>query len=416
MKSILLRLRERLFHTGQMLEMLARIEAKVSRPVEVWAFDEVAAPKPPPIEAPSGSRFPDISQVLHDSRSAFLRAMPRVTGTVLSAGCAGTWYFHWIASRTKHRGRHAGIEFYSPKPDDLPANVDWIVNTVGNMEAIPNEDCELVFSGENLEHLWPEDVVGFFLESWRVLKPGAILVVDSPNRLVTEPLIWSHPEHTIEFTPDEARRLAELSGFEVMAMKGIWIARDPDTGQILPLSPNDSTEDWPVVERIAAASISPNDSLIWWMEARKSGIPKPHELGSFVAGVFEKAWPERSARFQTIIGTRAADNSSVCCAVGVPGVLVYGPYMPLKAGRHSASFTIRASPAASETDVVVRCDVIGISSQVLAEQELTAKLLAEQNGKVRLEFDLPELEFGIQARCISSGAVALECQLPVIIV
>jgi hypothetical protein len=263
--------------------------------------------------------------------------------------------------------------------------------------------------------LWPEDVIGFFLESWRVLKPGAVLVVDSPNRLVTEPLIWSHPEHTIEFTPDEARRLAELSGFEVTAMKGIWIARDPDTGRVLPLVPNDSSGDWPVVERVAAASIHPNDSLIWWMEAKRTGTPKPDELKSFVDGIFETAWVERSGRFQTIIGTRAAGNKSVSCAAGDGGVLVYGPYMPLKAGHHSASFTIKADALVDKTATIVRCDVLGNKGQVLAVKELTANDLEAQNGEVRLEFDLPELEFGIQARCISTGVAGLECKLPVVI-
>lgn len=404
MKSILLRLRERALHTTKMLSMLERIASKVGADGE----GTTAA-------AGSQPNFPDISHVLHDSRSAFLRAMPRVSGTIMSAGCAGTWYFDWVASRTTHAGRHIGIEFYSPKPDDLPKNVDWIVNTVGNMEGVKDEECELVFSGENLEHLWPEDVIGFFLESWRVLKPGAVLVVDSPNRLVTEPLIWSHPEHTIEFTPDEARRLAELSGFEVTAMKGIWIARDPDTGRVLPLSPNDSPADWPAVERIAAASSNPNDSLIWWMEARKTGTPRPDELKSFVDGIFETAWVERSGRFQTIIGTRAAGNKSVSSAAGAAGVLVYGPYMPLKAGSHSASFSIKAEAVANKNTVVVRCDVLGNKAQVLAVKELTADDLARQNGEVRLEFDLPELEFGIQARCISTGIAALECKLPVVI-
>jgi len=402
MKSTLLRLRERVFHTGKILTLLDIIVAKLGATTEGTSAPEV--------------HFPDISNVLHDSRSAFLRAMPRVSGTIMSAGCAGTWYFNWVASRTKHTGRHIGIEFYSPKPDDLPKNVDWIVNTVGNMEGVKDQECDLVFSGENLEHLWPEDVIGFFLESWRVLKPGAVLVVDSPNRLVTEPLIWSHPEHTIEFTPEEARRLAELSGFEVTAMKGIWIARDPDTGRVLPLSPNDSPEEWPVIERVAAAPNNPNDSLIWWMEARRTGTPKPAELKSFVDKVFSTAWLERSGRFQTIIGTRAPGNTSVSCAAGVAGVLVYGPYMPLKAGHHSATFSIKADAVSEKTGIIVRCDVLGNKGQVIAVQELTAGELGRQNGEVRLEFDLPELEFGIQARCISLGVASLECRLPVAII
>ena len=78
----------------------------------------------------------DVSAMLHELRSAHLRTMPKVTGTMLSAGCAGTWYFNWIRDRAGHTGRHIGIEFYTPKPTDLPGNVEWIANTVGNMAEV----------------------------------------------------------------------------------------------------------------------------------------------------------------------------------------------------------------------------------------------------------------------------------------
>lgn len=151
------------------------------------------------------------------------------------------------------------------------------------------------------------------------------------------------------------------------------------------------------------------------MEARKTGTPRPDELKAFVDGIFATAWVERSGRFQTIIGTRSPGNESVSCAAGAAGVLVYGPYMPLKAGPHSASFSIKAEAATDRNAVAVRCDVLGNKAQILAVKELTVDDLARQNGEVRLEFDLPELEFGIQARCISTGVSALECRLPVVI-
>jgi SAM-dependent methyltransferase len=188
-------------------------------------------------KAPVDAKLPDINHTLHDSRSARLRQLPRFSGAMLSAGCAERWYFDWISARTGHHGRHIGIEFYSPQPADLPDNVEWIANTAGDMNAVADATCDVVFSGQNLEHLWPQDVIGFFLESYRVLKQGGLLIVDSPNRLITEPLVWSHPEHTVELTPEEARRLTELSGFEVIVVKGIWLCRDSRTGRMLPFDP-----------------------------------------------------------------------------------------------------------------------------------------------------------------------------------
>lgn len=174
----------------------------------------------------------DFNELLHGCRSALLRTMPRVSGTMLSAGCAGGWYFDWVAGCTGHTGRHIGIELFSPKPAGLPANVEWIANSVSDMRGVPDSSCELVFSGQNIEHLWPEETLGFLLESWRVLTVEGWLIVDSPNRLLTAPLGWSHPEHTIEFSPQEARRLLELGGFTVNALKGMWLCRDPQTGKL----------------------------------------------------------------------------------------------------------------------------------------------------------------------------------------
>lgn len=118
----------------------------------------------------------DINHLLHDLRSAHLRRLPEISGSMISAGCAGTWYFDWIAKQTGFTGRHVGIEYYTLKPHDLPTNVEWIENTVGDMNGVNAASCALVFSRQNLEHLWPEEVIGFFLESARVLEPDGRLV------------------------------------------------------------------------------------------------------------------------------------------------------------------------------------------------------------------------------------------------
>ena len=161
------------------------------------------APSPaPPAERPAPL---NVNLLLHQSRGAFLRAMPPGAQRLLSAGCAGLWYFEWIEQTYGRVPEHLGIEYYSPRPEGLPDNVTWIANTASDMSDVPDASCDLVFSGQNLEHLWPEEVAGFVLEAARVLKPGGHLVMDSPNRHVTRLLNWSHSEHTIELTKTRRR-------------------------------------------------------------------------------------------------------------------------------------------------------------------------------------------------------------------
>lgn len=366
---------------------------------------------------PVDAKLPDINYTLHDSRSARLRKLPAFSGTMLSAGCAGSWYFEWIAQRTGHSGRHIGIEFYSPKPDDLPANVEWIANTAGDMNAIADASCDFVFSGQNLEHLWPQDVVGFFLESNRVLKPGGLLAVDSPNRLVTEPLVWSHPEHTVEVTPTEARKLAELSGFEVTALKGMWLCRHPGTGRILPLDPAVADPDFTYVERLLTAENDPDNSFLWWLEARKVSAPRPEELKAEMSRIFAAAWPERQRRFLSIVGTRVSTEGRdvIQCPAGTSGVMVYGPYMPLESGSYTATFVLRLTGAADD-GIVARCDILGHNGREIIARDYTGKEIDVESGRMTLDFTLADLEFGIQARCISRGRADVECELPIAII
>ncbi len=66
----------------------------------------------------------DVNLLLHQSRAAMLRHMPAGARTLLSAGCAGTWYFGWVEQCYGRVSQHIGIEFYSPRPTDLLDNVN----------------------------------------------------------------------------------------------------------------------------------------------------------------------------------------------------------------------------------------------------------------------------------------------------
>ncbi len=176
----------------------------------------------------------DVNLLLHQCRGAMLRHMPPGAETILSAGCSGSWYFKWVEQCYGRVPKHIGIELYSPRPADLPANVDWIANSVSDMSGVASGTCDLVFSGQNIEHLWQDEIWGFMIEAARVIRPGGTLVIDSPNRTLTAELNWSHPEHVIEFTPSEMANLFALGGFDVTKMVGLWLCRDRQNGKVLP--------------------------------------------------------------------------------------------------------------------------------------------------------------------------------------
>lgn len=354
----------------------------------------------PAATVPAGPAV-DVNLLLHQSRGALLRTMPPGAQRLLSAGCAGSWYFAWIEHTYGRVREHLGIEFYSPEPDDLPDNVTWIANTASDMSGVADGSCDLVFSGENLEHLWPEEVSGFALEAARVLCPGGHLVIDSPNRLVTAPQNWSHPEHTIELTPDEACELVRLAGFDVASVQGIWLCRDPRTDEILPFDPNLPAPGWSVTERLLVARDQPDRAFIWWIEAvRSDRVPVADTVHEFMARLFREHWPERVQRLivpPTHGVTSSPEGDWIDVAAGHGGIAMFGPYMPLRAGRHRVTWQLQA-PGGSPEAVAV-CEVMIGTGAVLARHEVRPT-----ESTVSLEFAVDETTFGFQFRCYSLAA------------
>lgn len=351
----------------------------------------------------------DMNLTLHQARGARLRGLPRGAQVFLSAGCSGRWFFEWIETCYGDIPRHIGVEYYTPKPPDLPANVEWIENTCSDMSMVQSSICDIVFSGQNLEHLWPEEVVGFLLEAARVTKLGGLLVMDSPNRGVTEALrTWSHPEHTVEVTVTEAAALIRLAGFEVAAVSGIWLCRDPRTGVILP-HPYQPGDVWSVAERLIVGTEQPEHAFIWWIEARRTGqMPDEAGLRAYVGNVFGKAWPERVRRMMIGAGEVLIRDGTewVRQPAGVPGPVIYGPYMPLPAGLYRCRFhfeNLEVGPA-----IQIRCDVF--RDQVPEALETRDIILEPGRSTVEIEFKLLKLQFGMQFRCFSFGQNAFLCR------
>ena len=49
------------------------------------------------------------------------------------------------------------------------------------MPEIESDFANGIFSGQNLEHLLPEDLCGFFLASFRILKKSGLLIIEGPD-------------------------------------------------------------------------------------------------------------------------------------------------------------------------------------------------------------------------------------------
>ena len=275
--------------------------------------------------------------LLHELRTIELRRLPVRGGTLLSAGCAGTWYFDWLEAAAGPFERHIGVELYETEPPGLPANVTWIAESASRMPTVADGSVDVVFSGQNIEHLWVDDVVGFLLESHRVLRVGGTLVVDSPNRLATEALRWVHPEHTIEMTAGEASSLFELAGFDVTVVRGLWNCRDPRSGVWLPLDAPAGDVRALLDRAVTRADV--DDTFVWWIEAeRTERYVDPAAARAEVQRLFDEHWNRRVNR-DAICCVPRSEEGTCDLPVGACGTVYRTQPFPLFPG----GFTVTAS-------------------------------------------------------------------------
>jgi hypothetical protein len=307
--------------------------------------DSLAPPpaniEPPALEPPAVA----LHAALHEARSIALAQMPPGAENVLSAGANGAWYFQWFDDEYGSVQRHIGVEAYMPRPEQLPPNVEWVEADLAGPDgvaAVGTGSIDLVFSGQNIEHLWPAQMVAFLVESNRVLRRGGYLVVDSPNRELAAMYRWSMGEHTVELTPDEAARLLALAGFAVDDMKGLWLCRTQ--GHLLDLEPPASLlHSDGYTHRIALAAARPADSFIWWAEARKVREPDVPGLSQAVTELFDVAWPERVGRIKLESGepiTLTDGRPGVVMAKGQQGTTMIGPFMAVSPGTYEFSVDV----------------------------------------------------------------------------
>jgi ubiquinone/menaquinone biosynthesis C-methylase UbiE len=96
-----------------------------------------------------------------------------------------------------------------------------------NLEGIEDESIDFVWSGQSIEHVPLEQGESMCREAYRVLKKGGAFCLDTPNRHLTKihthPIGggFIHPEHYIEYYPDQLKEILSNVGFTIQLTRGI---------------------------------------------------------------------------------------------------------------------------------------------------------------------------------------------------
>jgi SAM-dependent methyltransferase len=117
--------------------------------------------------------------------------------------------------------------------------VEYVSGSMTDLSAFPSDSVDLVFIGQAIEHVTPDDADVALAEARRVLTPNGSLCLDTPNRAATRFLTDGsdvdviNPDHKIEYTHAELSKKIVDAGFVIDAARGLnFLPNAFETGRL----------------------------------------------------------------------------------------------------------------------------------------------------------------------------------------
>ncbi len=140
---------------------------------------------------------------------------------VLEAGCGEGYGADLIASVAR---RVVAVDYDAATVAHVRDRYPRVEVMAANLAAVPMPDAsvDVVVNFQVIEHLW--DQPQFITECLRLVRPGGLLLMSTPNRITFTPGSDTpvNPFHTRELNAAELRELLETGGFRVRSMSGVF--------------------------------------------------------------------------------------------------------------------------------------------------------------------------------------------------
>jgi SAM-dependent methyltransferase len=115
------------------------------------------------------------------------------------------------------------------KNDDLRyveshlGTVTYRYHSMTDLSAFADASFDLVYSGQSIEHVTPDEGMLVMKEVHRVLRPSGYFALDTPNARVTRLASpeFIDPDHKVEYTHPELSGMLVDAGFAVVEAKGL---------------------------------------------------------------------------------------------------------------------------------------------------------------------------------------------------
>jgi SAM-dependent methyltransferase len=146
---------------------------------------------------------------------AYVLATKYVSGNLLEVGCGEGRGIDWLLPKIEH---YSAIDKIAPVVDQLQKRYPkgkFISGNIPPLSDYASDSFDCVVSFQVIEHIQDDRL--FLKEIHRVLKPGGLALITTPNRPMS---LSRNPWHIREYTPTELTHLAKQY-FSHVEMKGI---------------------------------------------------------------------------------------------------------------------------------------------------------------------------------------------------
>jgi hypothetical protein len=185
---------------------------------------------------------------LHSSRCRFIQSLPRARQIVDLGGTSlgdprgalvilgypyafDSLVIVDLPPDDRHELYH-GDSYETTETDRGP--VSYRYHSMVDLSGFADSSVDMVYSGQSIEHVTPDEGAVVLKEVFRILRPGGHLALDTPNGRVTrlQQDGFIDPDHKIEYTWPQLSELITSTGFEIEWRKGLnYAGQSVSTGR-----------------------------------------------------------------------------------------------------------------------------------------------------------------------------------------
>jgi predicted SAM-dependent methyltransferase len=192
----------------------------------------------PEFDSPQALSARSLGPSIHVGRCRFIRSLPRAERIVDLGGThlgdrrgamVGLGYpYHFeslvivdLPSDERHTIYQSAETAEVVETDKGP--VFYRYHSMVDLSDFDDASVDLVYSGQSIEHVEPDEGRIVLKEVHRILRPGGRLALDTPNARVTrlQQPEFIDPDHKVEYTWPELRQMLVESGFQIESAIGL---------------------------------------------------------------------------------------------------------------------------------------------------------------------------------------------------